>query len=75
MGEFADIEDINGNVIGQLDLSTMRVLAPNARVDEAMEQDEPIYMRKSGSGIRTILTTSPRNAAGGYDRSTATTSH
>ncbi|MER8910960.1 hypothetical protein NKH99_25415 [Mesorhizobium sp. M0854] len=65
MGEFADIEDINGNVIGQLDLSTMRVLAPNARVDEAVEKGEPIYMRKSGSGIRTILTPDKPKKRGG----------
>ncbi|RUX50043.1 hypothetical protein EOA33_10755 [Mesorhizobium sp. M4A.F.Ca.ET.050.02.1.1] len=54
--EYADIEDINGNVIGQLDLSTMRVLAPNPRVDEAVEKGEPIYMRKKGARIATILT-------------------
>jgi hypothetical protein len=54
--EFADVGDTNGNVIGQLDLSTMRVLAPNRRVDEASEKGESIYMRKKGPGIATILT-------------------
>lgn len=37
-----------GNVIGQLDLSTMRVLAPDRRVDEAVEKGEQIFMRRDG---------------------------
>ncbi len=57
--EYADIEDINGNVIAQLDLSTMRVLAPNRRVDEAIVNGKAIYMRKKGQTIATILTPNP----------------
>ncbi len=53
MTDRADIEDDAGNVIGAIDLTTMRVVAPNHRVDAAIEAGDPIYMRKNG--IRTIL--------------------
>lgn len=51
--EYADIEDEAGNVIGKLDLSVMRVVAPNRTVDQAIESGAAIYMRKNG--IRSTL--------------------
>ncbi len=52
--EHVEIEDEAGNVIGHLDAKTMRVVAPNRRVDQAIESGESIYMRRNG--IRSILT-------------------
>lgn len=55
--EYADIETADGEVIGKLDLSTMRVLAPNRRVDQAIADGKAIYMNKNG--IRSILSEKP----------------
>ena len=46
--DLADIEDIQGNVIGKIDTKTMRVIAPNREVDAAAEAGEPLFMRKDG---------------------------
>lgn len=54
MDEYADIEDEAKNVIGKVDRVSMRVLAPNQRVDDALAAGEQIYMRRS-KGIRTPL--------------------
>lgn len=51
--EYADIEDVAGNIIGQIDVASMRVLAPNYAVDEAIAAGAAIYMCRNG--IRSIL--------------------
>ncbi|MEO9297174.1 hypothetical protein [Devosia alba] len=53
MSELADIEDGSGKVIGKIDLSSMRVVAPNREVDRAISDGELLYMNKNG--IRSIL--------------------
>lgn len=51
--DYADIEDLAGNVIGKIDLTTMRVVAPNRDVDAAVAAGALIYMRQNG--IRSLL--------------------
>jgi hypothetical protein len=51
--EWIDIEDDVGNVIGQLNLTTMRALAPHPKLDKVVASGGSIFMRKNGR--RTIL--------------------
>lgn len=55
MEEFADIEDEAGNVIGTINLTTMRVLLPNPRFMKALATKETIYLRNYGNATRALF--------------------
>lgn len=60
--ELTDIEDEAGNVIGQLNLTTMRALAPHPELDKVIEAGGDFYYRKNGVRLHLRVDPPPKKS-------------
>jgi hypothetical protein len=60
--EVVDIEDEAGNLVGQLDLSTMRALAPHPELDKVVKAGGDFYYRKNGMRLHLRVDPPPKKS-------------